>query len=132
MRRRTHRAPKTVVIVVDDEESIRLSVRSFLRAEGHRVLLATCGKDALRICMQFRPAIDLMITDVQMPGISGFILAEEVAALRPRMPVLFMSGSYRQDGSELCNTAGAGRAFVEKPVSFAALEAKLKSMLASD
>lgn len=59
--------------------------------------MADNGDHALRICSRFQRPIDAMITDVEMPGMSGFTLAAEVSARRPLMPVLFMSGSVTED-----------------------------------
>jgi two-component system cell cycle sensor histidine kinase/response regulator CckA len=106
-------------------------LRSILRMNGYRVLVAGTSNDALRICTQFRRPIDLMITDVAMPGFSGFVLADEVARNRPRMPILFISGGFDRQDYAVRDVLHAGREFLEKPFTGRALASKLKSMIAT-
>ena len=92
---------KPLAVVVDDQESLRVILRSFLEVNGFRVLTAASGRDALRLCGRIKESIEVLITDVQMPGISGFDLAIKASQLRPGIPVLFMSGNSRESDSEL-------------------------------
>ena len=118
-----------LIIIVDDDTSLLRLLRSILRADGFRVLMAGSGDHALRICTRFRRPIDAMITDVEMPGISGFKLAEQVAIRRPHMPILFMSGSFNEwDWSGNGAHPGA-RDFMQKPFTGAALTSKLKALI---
>ena len=92
------------VLVVEDEEAVRLIVRRVLEAQGYRLIEARDGHDALRICSQRGDEIDLVLSDVIMPGMGGRELSRALAATRPRLPILFMSG-YNDDG-ELAGTDG--------------------------
>ncbi len=81
-----------VVLVVEDEVSLRrLAVRSLQRA-GYQVLEAGAGEEALQVSEGFEGEIHLLLTDVVMPGMGGKELAERMASLRPQTKVLYMSG----------------------------------------
>ena len=80
------------LLVVEDEEGVRVLVRDYLRMNGYTVLEAGHGEEALRIAGEHSGEISLMITDVIMPGMNGRELAERMAILRPAMKVLYMSG----------------------------------------
>jgi signal transduction histidine kinase/CheY-like chemotaxis protein len=78
------------ILVVDDEEIVQSLVRDALEDEGHRVLTAANGHDALQILQTNR--IDLLITDIRMPTLSGTDLAEQARVLNPAIGVIFMTG----------------------------------------
>jgi len=118
-------------MVVDDEEPLRMVLRKVLRADGFRVLLASTGDDALRICTRLSRPIAVMITDLQLPGLSGFELAEEAARLRPRMPILFMSGAFRDQDPEVRKRLGPGRDFLGKPFNLHSLASKIESIMSA-
>jgi len=84
------------VLVVDDEEDIRKLVRDVLTPLGYRVLDAASGDDALRIIEDGSVPIDLMLTDIVMPRMTGIQLAEKARAVRPSLRAIFMSG-YAED-----------------------------------
>jgi CheY-like chemotaxis protein len=92
------------VLVVEDEEAVRLIVRRVLEAQGYRLIEARDGHDALRICSQRGDEIDLVLSDVIMPGMGGRELSRALAATRPGLPILFMSGY--NDDSDLAGTDG--------------------------
>jgi len=129
MQTRASKPAKPLIMVVDDEESLRLVLRAVLRAHGFRVLVASRGDDALRICKRIRRPIALMVTDLQLPGLSGFELAEEAARLRPRMPVLFISGGFRDHDCKIRERLGPGREFLAKPFNLNSFASKLDSMM---
>jgi signal transduction histidine kinase/FixJ family two-component response regulator len=84
-------APKSChVLVVDDEEIVQSLVRDALEDEGLQVLTASNGCDALQILQSNR--IDLLITDIRMPNLSGTDLAEQARALNPAIGIIFMTG----------------------------------------
>ena len=84
-------APCTIV-VMDDEESLRRLMRRTLVPEGHVVLEAEDGERGLRLVEQHPIGLNLVLTDIQMPGIDGIEVAEVLAAFRPLLPVICMSG----------------------------------------
>lgn len=80
------------ILVVDDEESIRKVVNDILLSLGYEVLEAASGEEALELAKNSDKKIDLLLTDVIMPGINGRELAEKLTAFDPQVAVLFMSG----------------------------------------
>jgi FixJ family two-component response regulator len=80
------------VLVVEDDELVLAAVRDLLLALGYRVLAASDPLDALRLFRERPEGIDLLLTDVGMPGMSGSELAEEMQRARPAMPVVYMTG----------------------------------------
>ena len=85
------RNPKTV-LVVDDEQDILILLKLILETHGYRALLASGAEGAMRFLGQKNLALDLLLTDVVMPGMTGTDLAKASKELRPELPVLFMSG----------------------------------------
>jgi two-component system cell cycle response regulator CpdR len=83
------------VLVVDDEASIRRVVRRALERNGAEVLEAEGGETALTILQRRGDPVDLVITDLAMPGIGGLAVAEVLSVFRPELPVLAMSGNPR-------------------------------------
>ncbi len=81
------------VLVVDDEQAIRNMVQSTLRNSGYAVLTAACGEEALIVFKEHRAHIRCLITDCQMPGMSGPQLVQHLLTLQPDLHVIFMSGS---------------------------------------
>jgi two-component system, cell cycle sensor histidine kinase and response regulator CckA len=102
------------VLVVEDEEPLRLLVTEVLRHSGYTVHSAANGADAVAIWKRHRDEIDMLLTDIMMPdGMSGYELAERILRDEPELPVLFTSG-YATDvvgGS----APVAGRSFLQKP-----------------
>jgi CheY-like chemotaxis protein len=125
-------APRVVsetVLVVEDQDIVREFVVESLRMHGYEVLEARNGADALKIVQSNRAGIDLMMTDVLMPGMRGQELAARARAVCPSMKVLFMTGY--ADGS-IEGIEGPGDAKAEvlmKPFSAEALEARVRDLL---
>jgi two-component system cell cycle sensor histidine kinase/response regulator CckA len=90
-----------VILIVDDEESVRSFVRHLAQSAGYEVMEAAGGEEALAILHQFAPGPELLLTDIVMPGMSGLELAAQAHHLRPSMPVIFMSGFASQYEEEL-------------------------------
>jgi CheY-like chemotaxis protein len=84
-------APGRTILVVDDEEAILDVMCGFLEIEGHDVLRATGGEDALEH-VQRRPDIDLVILDLMMPREDGAATLERIRRIRPRLPILLCTG----------------------------------------
>ena len=116
------------VLLVEDEEVVRVLARKVLQKKGYRVLEAANGADALRICRDVRDRIHLLLTDVVMPGINGHELAIRVASMRPGIQVLYMSG-YAEDAIVHHGVLDEGIAFLEKPFSPGGLALKVREVL---
>ena len=114
--------------MVEDEDGVREAMTEYLRRRGYAVLAAGNGADALNVCSRFRGNIDLMVTDVVMPGMSGPELAQHLLEQRPGTRVLYVSG---YTGSVLAEqlTLGASAAFLEKPFAWDAFAQKVREVL---
>jgi CheY-like chemotaxis protein len=80
------------ILLVEDAEPLRKLAKIFLEGGGFRVLSAACGAEALEMAARYPATLDLLLTDVVMPGINGRVLAEQLSLRRPKMKVLYMSG----------------------------------------
>jgi two-component system cell cycle sensor histidine kinase/response regulator CckA len=116
------------VLLVEDEEAVRTIVSKILKNKGYTVLEAHHGNEALRICEHYDGPIQLMVTDVVMPQMSGRELAERLMLLRPEIRVLFMSG-YPDNALVHHGVLGASTAFLQKPFTLNALEYKIRELL---
>ncbi len=126
---RAHQAGGTeTVLVVEDEEAVRRLVCRSLEARGYETLPAASANEALLALEKHPGEIHLMLTDVVMPILSGRELAERLAALRPRMKVLFMSG-YTDDAIVHHGVLEAGTPFIQKPFTPHTLAAKVREVL---
>ncbi len=116
------------LLVVEDEEGVRILVRDYLRMNGYTVLEAGHGAEALRIACEHSGEISLMITDVIMPGMNGRELAERMAILRPAMKVLYMSG-YAETAVYRKGVLEPGAPFLQKPFGPPDLGRKVRDVL---
>jgi two-component system cell cycle sensor histidine kinase/response regulator CckA len=80
------------IFVVDDDAGVLKTVSSLLLDGDYKVLTACSGPDALRKSKEYKSSIDLLLSDFQMPGMSGVELATEMSIDRPQLKVLLMSG----------------------------------------
>ena len=80
----------TSILIIDDEPLVGEVLRDFLKDEGYDVHLSADGKEALGVFKEVRP--ELVITDLNMPGISGFQVAAEVKRMKPSVPVVLLTG----------------------------------------
>ena len=115
------------ILLVDDEPSVRQMLRDVLTGSGYRVLEASDGESALAVAAS-EPAIELLITDVRLPGVDGLTLAERLCDGRPELKVIFMSG-YSEDILTDPARLGPGRRVLEKPFRTARLIEMLGSLL---
>jgi two-component system cell cycle sensor histidine kinase/response regulator CckA len=118
------------ILLVEDAEPLRALAREFLQHAGYNVLEAAKGNDALQIARDFAGPIHLLLTDVVMPGIGGKDLADKLAALRPEVKVLFMSG-YPNDAITQSGALVSGAALLEKPFSRELLWLKVRHVLSA-
>lgn len=117
------------VLLVEDEKAVRALVRRVLRQSGYTVLEAQQANKALRICRQYEEPIDLLITDVVLPGgTSGPDLARDLKGTHPEMEVLYISG-YTDNAIVHRGVLDPGVAFMQKPFTPAALARKVRQVL---
>jgi PAS domain S-box-containing protein len=117
------------VLVVEDQPEVRNLACRILRTGGYNVTAAANGDEALRLAESPDLAIDLLLTDIVMPGMTGPELAARLRAGRPGLKVLFMSGYSDADPAD--GLAGGGRPHLQKPFSPAQLSAKVLEVLGS-
>ncbi len=116
------------VLLVEDEQIVRdLAVR-VLREAGYRILPAARGDEALAIARQHGAPIDLLVTDVVMPGMNGRDLALALMAERPGLAVLYMSG-YNEELTEPHGVLPSGRQFLAKPFTPQTLVGRVRELL---
>lgn len=125
----TPREGPAVVLVVEDEASVLRLVRRVLEGEHMIVLSAQDAEEALLLDAQHGGRIDLLVTDVVMPGQSGLELAAHVLGHRPQTRVLFMSG-YADHAAVQRDIVDAGRPFLQKPFAPDRLIARVREVLA--
>jgi PAS domain S-box-containing protein len=127
----TIRAPSTgteTILVVEDEEALRKVALRALEAAGFKVLTAADGNEALMKSAQHAGDIQLLLTDVVMPGMSGRVLAQELAKTRPTVKVVYMSG-YTDNAIVHHGVLDAGTHFLAKPFTLAGLTQKVREAL---
>ncbi|HEY2025646.1 MAG TPA: PAS domain S-box protein [Gemmatimonadaceae bacterium] len=118
-----------VVLLAEDDETLRFVTRRILRREGYTVLEARTGVEALRVADSYADPIDVLLTDLVMPEMGGRELAEHIARKRSGIRVLFMSG-YTDDVAFRRGLVDPAAAFVQKPFSHQALVERLREVLA--
>ena len=117
------------ILVVEDQAEVREYVAAVLHGLGYRVLQAANGVEALAIAGRQGSAIDLVLTDLMMPGIGGQELVEDLQKLDSEIKVLVMSG-YARNWAEMRRSGTApATAFITKPFTADALAAKLREVL---
>jgi CheY-like chemotaxis protein len=116
------------LLLVEDEDAVRVITRHVLERCGYVVLEAQGGKEALQICHDYDEPIDLLVTDVVMPHMSGRQLAEQLKRLHPEMKVLYLSG-YSGDAVVRHGVLEAEDAFLQKPFSASAVAYRVREVL---
>lgn len=116
------------VLLVEDEESVRQLVRDTLEAKGYKVLEADSGEAGIETASRHEGRIDLVITDIVMPGMSGREMVKRLAQTRPATRVLYLSG-YSEDAVVNEGSVESGTAFLQKPFSLQSLARKVRELL---
>jgi len=124
------RSPKghETILLVEDEELVRVLARDVLRGHGYTVLEACDGADAMGVAVSHRGPIHLMITDVVMPNMGGQEVAVSLAPLLREMKVLFISG-YSDDAIVRHGILSPGAMFLQKPFRLDAMLRKVREVL---
>jgi two-component system cell cycle sensor histidine kinase/response regulator CckA len=116
------------ILLVEDEPAVRKLASITLRQQGYTVLEAADGPSALHLERECKMGVDLLVTDVVMPGIDGCALAERLTAIRPELKVLYLSG-YTEHALSDRHPMEPGKAFLQKPFSPRVLALKVRELL---
>jgi CheY-like chemotaxis protein len=116
------------VLLVEDEDGVRTLSRLVLEKNGYKVIEARNGGEGLLLCQHHKGTIDIMVTDVVMPNMSGRTLAEHLAVVRPSMKVLYLSG-YTDDAIVRHGVIDPDTPFLQKPFTTDALARKVREVL---
>ena len=116
------------VLVAEDDDAVRRITERLVRAGGYRVLTAASGAEALRLAERHAGGLDLLLTDMVMPGMTGRELAARLRVMHPGVRVVYMSG-YTDDEFEAQGGLEAGAVLVPKPFGAADLMRKLREAL---
>ena len=116
------------VLLVEDQEEVRVVTHKLLSRRGYHVLVAASGAEALALAERYTDPIQLLVTDVVMPGMSGRELSRRLAPTRPGMKVLFLSG-YPDESILQRGALEPGVAFLQKPFSAQGLAGKVREVL---
>ncbi len=116
------------ILVVDDEPEVRKLVGAMLSRDKYQVLISDSGETALRTFTKHGAPIDLLLTDVVSPGMSGPVLADQLLELQPNLRVLFMSGF---DSTQVVQHYVLERGFslLTKPFTMEQLREKVRQVL---
>jgi two-component system cell cycle sensor histidine kinase/response regulator CckA len=116
------------ILLVEDEQAVRSLTKRILESAGYTVLQASCGSEALALLDQHRGPIDLLLTDVVMPGMNGRELATRIAGVRLRMKVLYTSG-YTDDAILRHGVLDDTSRFISKPYTPVELTRRVRDVL---
>jgi two-component system, cell cycle sensor histidine kinase and response regulator CckA len=113
------------ILVVEDDDAVRIPATEFLKMEGFKVLQAKTGPEAINIALQKRSPLDLLITDIVMPTMSGREVAKELLEMHSGLKVLYMSG----DAGEAPTAGRHGDDVLQKPFRLDKLNQKIRTLL---
>jgi len=119
---------KETILLVEDQEQVRAVAHAILKRSGYRVLVAQHAADALLHCSAQAEPIELLVTDVVMPQMSGAELAKRAIAVRPALKVLYMSG-YTDDSVVRHGILESEMTFLQKPFTPESLTRKVREVL---
>lgn len=116
------------ILAVDDDPTMLELVAEVLNPLGYKVILAKNGEEALEIAASHQDKIDLLLTDVMLPGIKGQELAKQMIAICPEVSVLFMSG-YLCPSMARSDREKGFEAFLQKPFTPSSMLRKMRKLL---
>lgn len=119
---------RKIILVVDDDQNTRLFVEEKLKPLGQKVLAAANGSEALVIIRDQRGKLDLLLSDVEMPGMNGIELAEAMTSEAPHAKIILMSGCIKP-ALKVSNFASYKKGFIQKPFSGKTLVSHIKKAL---
>ncbi len=117
------------ILVVEDDDAVRRMTREFLKIHGYTVIEARSAQSAIEVMETQKDQVDLVLTDVLMPGMKGRELVMRLTELRPDLKVLYMS-AYTEDAAINIGVLNPGTEFIEKPFGPDDLAAKVREVLA--
>ena len=123
------KTPRYNVLVVDDQEPVRKLVAMLMSRRGHQCFQATDGVEALAKAKAIR--FDAIITDIVMPKMDGISLIKEVLMIRPRLPIMVMTG-FKNDFTPVVAKATGARDIIAKPFSLVEFYARFDKMMSDD
>ncbi len=122
----SRRAP--TAMLVEDDAGIRALMRKILQRHGFSVIEAGSGEEALSLSRKQEGPLDLLVTDLMMPGIGGRELSERLLAERPDLKILYVSG-YTDDPNVQAGMLPAGASYLQKPFTLGALVDKVREVM---
>jgi two-component system, cell cycle sensor histidine kinase and response regulator CckA len=120
---------RKTVLIVEDDDAVRDPAAEFLMMEGFKVLQARTGPEALRIVQESRSQLDLLVTDIVMPGMNGNEVADNLLKSHPSLSVLYMSGDSEKVSQINRTSTGARNAVLQKPFRLNILNEKIRELL---
>lgn len=125
IREKTLSGSKTI-LVVEDDDAVRIPAAELLKMEGFKVLQAKTGPEAINMAMQKRVSLDLLITDIMMPHMTGPDVARALLGMHPELKVLYMSGDPSAAGA---SGEGLQNDLLQKPFRLDKLNEKIRTLL---
>jgi PAS domain S-box-containing protein len=124
----TMEAGYETIMLAEDDEMVRVLLRQAMEQQGYHVLEANDGADAIRVCENYSGSIDMLVTDVAMPGMNGLKVLDKIAARRPDIQVLFISGYAHSAFTEFLET-GSELNWLVKPFTTDSLLRRMRTIL---
>jgi len=116
------------ILLAEDSDVVREVIARMLENSGFNVIQASCGEDALSISRAASLSIDLLLTDIVMPNMSGLELAGLISHERPGVPIIFMTG-YSEEAIDGKGISGENRDWIPKPFTQEEIAGKAWKML---
>jgi two-component system, cell cycle sensor histidine kinase and response regulator CckA len=123
--------PLRTILLVEDDDQVRGLVRTLLTTDGFHVIEARTGGEGVRLAQQYDGSIDLLLSDMLLPEVSGYDIAAQMKARYPDMKVILMTGWVEGEIVQRC-VAELGAAFLDKPFVPARLRELVREMLPAE